>query len=85
MNVGLEGTTEVTGSQEPDAKLVTSFALAQKIEPAFCWQGGPLFWGAKQGQTNKQTDKEQGCTKKMYYLLIPHDRLLPDFFFNALF
>ena len=49
--------------QEPDAKLETSFALAQKIEPAFCWPGGPPFWGAKQGQTNKRT-KSKGVRKK---------------------
>ena len=30
-----------------------------KKRGAFCWPGGPLFWGAKQGQTNKQTNGQR--------------------------
>ena len=55
----MEGTTEATWSQEPDDKASLKHPFGTKKRGAFCCPGGPLFWGAKQGQTNRQTNGQR--------------------------
>ena len=57
MNVRLEGMQPEVPSQKLASLNV--FCFGTKKRGAFCWPGGLLFWGAKQGQTDKQTNGQR--------------------------